>query len=125
MLSLLLAGLIVPAFSADENGSATLAAVRGTVVATDGRAVANAHVVAYSDVGVDETTADSKGRYLFLSLLPGTYYIRAYAQTSSPNLHPCSENPIELSAGQIYDANYQIDPQCAYDPFPLLTATRQ
>jgi hypothetical protein len=125
VLSILLAGLILPAFASDQTGTAGFAGVRGTVVAADHHAVANAHVVAYSSVGITQTTTDASGHYYFLTLLPGTYIIRAYAQTASADLRPCSDdNPIELSAGQLYDATYELVPNCAYDAVTQLTAVR-
>jgi len=113
VLSMLLAGLIMPAFALDDNGTASFASIRGTVTTSDHRTVSNARVLAYSDVGIGVTTTDSQGRYYFLSLLPGTYTIRAYSQTEIANVQPCSEdNPVELSAGQSYLADYQIAPIC-------------
>lgn len=113
MLSMLLAGLLMPAFALNDNGTATFASVRGTVTTADHRTVSNARVLAFSDVGMDVTTTDSQGRYYFLTLLPGTYTIRAYPQTEVASAQPCSEdNPVELSAGQSYLADYQLAPVC-------------
>ena len=119
MLSMLLAGLIMPAFALDQNGTANFASVQGTVTTADHQAVPNARVLAFSDVGIGVTTTDSHGRYYFMTLLPGTYYIRAYTKTETADVQPCSDdNPVELSAGQSYLADYQIVPACAYDPLP-------
>jgi Carboxypeptidase regulatory-like domain len=113
VISMLLAGLIMPAFALNDNGTASFASVRGTVTTADHQTVSNARVLAFSNVGIGVTTTDSQGRYYFLNLLPGTYTIRAYPQTEVANVQPCSEeNPVELSAGQSYLADYQIAPVC-------------
>ena len=123
MLSMLLAGLIMPAFALDQNGTASFASVRGTVT-TANQAVPNARVLAFGNVGIGLTTTDADGRYYFMNLLPGTYVIRAYTKTETADVQPCTDdNPVELLAGQSYLANYEIVPSCAYDPLTALVSS--
>jgi len=114
VLSMLLAGLIMPAFALDQNGTASFASVRGTVT----------RVLAFGNVGIGLTTTDADGRYYFMNLLPGTYVIRAYTKTETADVQPCTDdNPVELLAGQSYLANYEIVPSCAYDPLTALVSS--
>ena len=77
MLHFILSTLMLLAFALnDQTGNVGYATVRGTV-SSNGHPVANARVVAYSGADVQETRTTADGKYLFISLTPGTYKIVA------------------------------------------------
>ncbi|MEO6834882.1 MAG: carboxypeptidase-like regulatory domain-containing protein [Candidatus Tumulicola sp.] len=135
LAALLLAG--VTAFvGIAQTGSGDSTRVRGTVTSggPQSRPVVAAWVVATSDSDVRQTRADAKGRYLFLTLLPGVYRIFAYPPSASPNgrhaggaifyagknklvsarVQSCSdaESPVELAAGVEYMVNVDLVTFC-------------
>ena len=121
MLSLMLAaGLMTPAFPIDDYTTPVYGMVRGTVKSENHQPIPNAKVLAYSNVDVKLTTTDANGNYYFLTLLPGTYFVRAYAPMVQPaeiaEIHPCKDdNPMRVYAGQMYLANFLFSPSCAYE----------
>jgi hypothetical protein len=87
MLSaIILAGVTLLPFALGQTGNANYAIVRGTV--TTGwpqyQPIPYARVIASSNVDEREVRADEKGRFVFLTLLPGDY--RLYA--GRPGAHP-------------------------------------
>lgn len=80
-------------------------AIRGTVVDEgSGRAIAGAVVYAISGADVGETTSDSKGHFIFLTLLPGTYRLCASKPGYAMDCHPIGTQPEDLFAGFEYGA---------------------
>lgn len=125
MLSLILAaGLMTPAFPLDNYTVPVYGMVRGTVKAENHQPISNAKVLAYSNVDVKFTTTDANGNYYFMTLLPGVYFIRAYApavqEASIANMRPCKDdNPMRVFAGQMYLADFQFNPSCAFEAVPI------
>jgi hypothetical protein len=109
---IILAALTTPAFAIDSTGNANFAMVRG-VVTDRQRPVGNIRVMAYGDTDVRETKTDAEGRYFFMTLLPGIYTI--YTQPSvlthvTSESRACPQTLMELSAGQLYLANIDLQP---------------
>ncbi len=57
-----------------------------------------------SDADVQQTTADSKGHFIFLTLLPGTYRLCALKSGYAADCYPRDAHPEELYAGFEYGA---------------------
>ena len=80
-------------------------AVRGTVVdETSGQGVAGAVVYAMSDADVAQAVSDSKGHFIFLTLLPGTYRLCASEYGYAADCYPRGTQPEQLFAGFEYGA---------------------
>jgi len=109
----LLAVLLWLPWAVGASGNPGSAIVRGTVQLTGERqtTIAGATVTAYSDVDVQQTTADASGRFIFLNLLPGVYHF--YAAKSGFNDCHRDATEVELSAGQEYDAGITLDHSCS------------
>ena len=102
-LLLMVSQFFFTAFPTDWQMDQQNVAVRGTVVDEQGRAVPGAAVYATSGAIDARTVSDSKGEFIFLTLLPGSYCLGAsvsHDDISSPNV--CA--PPELFAGFEYDA---------------------
>ncbi|HZY98077.1 MAG TPA: carboxypeptidase-like regulatory domain-containing protein [Candidatus Baltobacteraceae bacterium] len=117
LLSLFFATLVTPAFRLDDTGSANFAMVRG-IVANGDRRLVDVRVFAYSDTDARETRTNAKGEYYFMTLLPGVYTISAVDREPNGDRWAiaarCADDwtPMELSAGQLYEANIDVDPYC-------------
>jgi hypothetical protein len=107
MVHIIFAALTTLAFALnDQTGNVGYATVRGTV-SSSGHPVANVRVIAYSNVDVQETRTGADGKYLFISLLPGTYRIVALTNTSeSPMICATDNRPLTISPGLEYLANF-------------------
>ena len=80
-------------------------AVAGSVIdEASGRVIDGAVVDAMSGADVQRTVSNSNGRFIFLTLLPGTYRICAAKSGYAPNCHPQDSEPTELFAGFEYGA---------------------
>ncbi len=97
--------------------------VRGTVTGgAELRAAPHAWVLASSESDVRLTRADAHGRFVFLTLLPGVYRIRAYPTTralvaigSVSGAEGCPTDPVddvELVAGVEYVVNVDLVTAC-------------
>jgi hypothetical protein len=81
------------------------AAISGVVVdEQSGRGIADAIVYAVSDADISETTSDSNGHFIFLTLLPGAYRLCASKYTYTNQCYPYGSHPEELLAGNEYAA---------------------
>jgi hypothetical protein len=79
--------------------------VRGAVVDENtGRPIAGARVYAVSDAAMRETVSDSKGNFIFLTLLPSTYRLCAAKPGYAADCLPRSSQPESLYAGFEYGA---------------------
>ncbi|MBV9233004.1 MAG: carboxypeptidase regulatory-like domain-containing protein [Candidatus Eremiobacteraeota bacterium] len=79
--------------------------VSGTVVdATTGAPVSGAVVRASSGANVAQATSNSRGNFIFLTLLPGLYTLCASGSTPAPECRPGDSKPQELFAGFEYGA---------------------
>jgi Carboxypeptidase regulatory-like domain len=111
--STLLAYLFFFPFAASQTGSGNTATLHGLVLDQNARTIANARVVATSDVDVEETLSDANGNFVFLSLLPGSYRINAI---KSGYLSACmgyaDSKPAEVSAGLDYRAEITLSTSC-------------
>jgi hypothetical protein len=109
----LLAYLFVFPFALAQTGSGNTATVHGTVQDQNARTIANARVVATSDVGVEETHSDAKGNFVFLILIPGSYHIEAIKDGYLPGClgYPDSK-PAAVSAGLDYRARITLASSC-------------
>ena len=125
LLSLTLAaGLMTPAWALDNYTTPVYGMVRGTVRAENHQPISNAKILAYSNVDIKTATTDANGNYYFMTLLPGVYFIRAYApniqMADIGNLRACKDdNPVRVYAGFLYLADFQFSPQCAYEAIPI------
>jgi len=80
-------------------------AIRGSVLdESSGRAVPGAVVYAISAADVSRTTANSKGHFYFLTLLPGEYRLCAATNGYAVNCDPGNPESEELFAGFEYGA---------------------
>ena len=80
-------------------------AIRGVVIdETSGRGIAGAIVYAVSDADIRETTSDSNGHFIFLTLLPGGYRLCASKYAYVNSCYPLGSQPEELFAGFEYGA---------------------
>jgi hypothetical protein len=118
------AGLMTPAWPLDNYTVPVYGEVRGTVKSENHQPISNARVLAYSNVGVATTTTGADGNFYFLTLLPGVYFVRAYAPAVSladiGEIKPCKDdNPIQVNAGLTYLADFQFSPSCAYEAIPI------
>jgi len=116
LLSMILATLVTPSFALDATGNANFAMVRG-VVTDRGRPLPNVRVLASGDTDVRETWTDANGQYYFMTLLPGVYQIHAFNPNppgfvDSRTSLRCLEDSMELSAGQLYEADLTISRNC-------------
>ncbi|MBV8198860.1 MAG: carboxypeptidase regulatory-like domain-containing protein [Candidatus Eremiobacteraeota bacterium] len=85
--------------------------VSGSVVDEGtGAPIAGAVVHAMSDANVAQTTSDSQGRFVFLTLLPGAYSLCASSHGYTLDCHPRDSNPMELLAGFEYGATVVLAP---------------
>ena len=109
--------LLFSPFGIDQTGSDAYASLRGTVRGQliDGTrpTIPYALVTAHSDADVEQTRADARGEYLFLSLLPGVYRIDAQAQGPyvAGACYP-DRSSAELSAGVEYAADIVVINSC-------------
>lgn len=116
LLSLFFATLVTSAFALDDTGDANFATIRGVVTNGDRRLV-NVRVFAYG-TDVRETRTNARGEYYFMTLLPGVYTIAAIDREPNEDRWAmaarCADDwtPLELSAGQLYEANIDVDPYC-------------
>ncbi|MBV8283779.1 MAG: carboxypeptidase regulatory-like domain-containing protein [Candidatus Eremiobacteraeota bacterium] len=131
LLSLMLAaGLMTPAWPLDDYNTPVYGMVRGTVKSESHQPISNAKVLAYSNVGFATATTDTGGNFYFLTLLPGVYFVRAYApavdMANVGNIRPCKDdNPIRVAAGLTYLADFQFSPACAYEAIPVGTIAEE
>jgi hypothetical protein len=72
-----------PADVVAQNATVAPAEISGRVVANDGRAVGG---ITVSLIGVSDVETDSSGLFRFLSLAPGTYFLRATRIGAKPVL---------------------------------------
>jgi hypothetical protein len=80
-------------------------ALRGAVVDEgSGNALAGATVYAVSDANVAQTTSNSNGQFIFLTLLPGVYHLCASIRGYAVDCRPATPEPAELFAGFEYGA---------------------
>lgn len=80
-------------------------AICGAVVDdTSGRGIAGAIVYAVSDTDTRETTSDSHGHFIFLTLLPGTYRLCASKSGYVVRCDPPESSAEELFGGFEYGA---------------------
>jgi hypothetical protein len=80
-------------------------AVAGSVIdEQSGRGIEGARVYAMSGSDVSQAVSDSNGRFIFLTLLPGTYRVCATKSGYAANCHPRDSEPEELFAGFEYGA---------------------
>jgi len=92
-------------FVAGLHAQATGSTLSGTIVDTQGKAVANALVTAKSSAGaLKATRTDSNGSYSFEGLGAGTYSVDATA----PGFSTASKTGIALSEGQSVQANLKL-----------------
>jgi hypothetical protein len=86
-------------------------ALRGAVVdEASGHGISSAIVYAISDADVARTTSDSKGHFIFLTLLPGTYRLCASKDGYAADCYPQAAQPEELFAGFEYGATVVLSP---------------
>jgi len=119
--AILLAGLTL-FVGLTQTGSGDSYRVIGTVTSgtRENRPISHAWVVATSDSDFQQTRADDRGRYFFLTLLPGVYHLMAFPIDATGEGRGGStpfscENPdtlVELSAGVEYLANLDLVPAC-------------
>jgi hypothetical protein len=102
-VALVLAFFSVMQFPLDLTPNQGNAIVRGTVnYSVTHQPVGGAIVFATSPVGVQSTTADDKGNFYFLTLLPGDYRFSGGAVGYEDHCMCCRQNPKELDAGFEY-----------------------
>jgi hypothetical protein len=79
--------------------------VRGSVVDATGRPVPGATVYATSPAFDARTVSDSKGNFIFLTLIPGVYYLAAASNDSDVGVYGSLDKvPPQLFAGFEYGA---------------------
>ncbi|HEX3671040.1 MAG TPA: carboxypeptidase-like regulatory domain-containing protein [Candidatus Cybelea sp.] len=107
-LLLLLSEFMFWPFPSDWGASLSNATVRGTVVDESRRGVSGATVYAVSNVDVAQTTSDSDGEFIFLTLLPGSYRLCASSPGYALDCSPRGSEPEELLAGSEYEAIVKV-----------------
>jgi hypothetical protein len=116
--AVILAYMIFYRFGIDQTGSGTSTSVVGTVYGWEFQVegqkspIRNVVVVATSPADVQVTRADEKGRFRFLSLLPGKYRINAIYPGWAWGCHGTRDYPVELDAGIKYRVDVVLVPQC-------------
>jgi Carboxypeptidase regulatory-like domain len=89
----------------------TATTIQGRVVdETSGRGLGGAVVYAISDVGVERVTANGRGGFIFLALLPGDYVICASKAGYPLDCAPHDDNTIDAEAGVQYRVKLLLSP---------------
>lgn len=93
------------------------AVVRGRVVSSYDmrRGIPDATITATSDVGVQITTTNHDGNFIFLTLLPGNYLFSAFRSgffTGCTNSGMPPKKPVALDAGTEYTATMWLYNAC-------------